>query len=121
MKILYVDDEAINLLLFEKIFQHHFDVSTAISGQDGLSILGSNTNIDLVITDMRMPLMNGLEFIKEAIDQGYHHIPFCILTGFDLNKDIQEYMNKGLIRKYFQKPFDKSTIIDGVNDVIDNH
>lgn len=65
-KILYVDDESINLELFKMNLQNHYDVFTAINGFEGLDILDRNPYIPLIISDMKMPIMNGIEFITKA-------------------------------------------------------
>ena len=66
IKILYVDDEQINLKLFIIGMRKNYDVITAENGLIGLEILAKNEDTKIVVSDMRMPKMNGLEFIKEA-------------------------------------------------------
>ena len=66
VKILYVDDEIINLQLFEINFSKNYNVIIADNGFSGLEILENNPDISVVISDMKMPNMNGLEFIKKA-------------------------------------------------------
>ncbi|HCX99748.1 MAG TPA: two-component system response regulator, partial [Bacteroidales bacterium] len=62
ISVLYVDDEPINLRLFELNFKNAFNVTTALSGFDGLEILKNNPDIPVVVSDMRMPKMDGIEF-----------------------------------------------------------
>ncbi len=102
--ILYVDDEPTNLMLFKFNFQKKYKIFTAFSGKEGLALLHSNPEIVLVISDMRMPEMNGLEFIKLAKDD-FPALIFFLLTGFDFTPEIREAMNIGLIQKYISKPF----------------
>ncbi len=65
--ILYVDDEQTNLVLFEYSFKDLYNVITANSGEEGLLKLKDyKDDIIVVISDMRMPKMNGIEFIIEA-------------------------------------------------------
>ena len=64
--ILYVDDEPINLMLFEACFNDKYTVICAESGQEALDIMEQNPNITAVISDMKMPEMNGIEYIKFA-------------------------------------------------------
>ena len=58
--ILYVDDEDVNLMLFELNFKKKFNVLTALNGEKGLEILKDNNNVEVVISDMKMPGMNGI-------------------------------------------------------------
>jgi response regulator RpfG family c-di-GMP phosphodiesterase len=108
--ILYVDDEEINLFIFERSFEKKFKVVTAHSAKDALNILGGNeTVIDILISDMRMPVMNGIELINKAKE---HHpkIMYYILTGFEFNSDIEEACESNLIKKFFKKPINVQEI-----------
>ena len=107
-KILYVDDEPLNLMLFSRMFNATYDVVTAESGIEGLEILKEN-QMDVVLSDMKMPRMNGLEFIEKAKVQ-YPGILYYILTGFEITREIKAALNENLIDKYFQKPFDMHEI-----------
>ncbi|MDP4210763.1 MAG: response regulator [Bacteroidota bacterium] len=109
IKILYVDDEPLNLMLFKSIFAKKYFVFTAESGMAGLSVLQETPDVDVVISDMRMPKMSGLEFILKAKEL-YPHIYFYILTGYEITPEIRKYLNSGLISRYFQKPFDMKEI-----------
>ncbi len=107
--ILYVDDEPINLMLFRQWFSSKYDVLTAESGIQGLEILQQKPGVKVIISDMRMPGMNGLEFIRKA-RESYPLVVFYILTGFDITREIQESLENGLISGYFQKPFNMKEI-----------
>lgn len=102
--VLYIDDELINLELFELNFSDRFNVVLAESGQRGLEQLEKNTNIKAVITDYKMPEMNGMEFILKAKSL-YPNIKFSILTGYDIFEEIRMAIANGLIEYYFSKPF----------------
>jgi len=114
-KILYVDDEFINLQLFKINFDNKYEVFTAENGITGLEVLDNNPDIVVVISDMKMPLMNGIEFIKKAKEK-YSHIRFYILTGFQITEEIQEALNSKLILKYFSKPFNLNKIDDTLRE-----
>lgn len=102
--ILYVDDEPLNLFLFRQVFENEYNVTTAESGFTGLKIIEKYPNIDVIISDMKIPGMNGLEFIKEAKELR-SDIKYCILTCYDMIPEIENALRSGLIDKYFQKPF----------------
>lgn len=101
--ILYVDDERINLMLLELNFKEKYNVLTSLSGADGLKTLQEHPEISLVISDMKMPEMNGIEFITKAKSK-YPHITFFILTGYQILPEIEDALNSGLILKCFNKP-----------------
>lgn len=113
MKVLYVDDEEINLFLFKASFKNNFDVITAQSAKEALEILESDRGIEKVITDMKMPVMDGLSFVNEAI-KNYPELPYYLLTGFDKTPDIEEAIEKKIIRHYFRKPLDKEEILENI-------
>ncbi len=103
IKVLYVDDEPINLKLFELNFNSTFGVVTASSGFEGIEVLEKDSSITVVVSDMRMPRMDGIEFIAKAKSM-FPHIYFFILTGFDITEEIAEALDSNLINKYFRKP-----------------
>jgi len=116
-KILYVDDEPINLKLFEINFAKKYDVFIANDGFQGLELLDKESGIIVIISDMKMPQMNGIEFIKKAKER-YPDKKYYILTGFEITSEIREALNTGLILKYFSKPFNIKEIDKTINDVI---
>ena len=117
ISLLYVDDEPINLKLFELNVQCTFNVITALSGFEGLEILKNNPDIPIVISDMRMPRMDGLEFIAKAKEQ-FPNIIFYILTGYEINEEISEALNHKLINKYFRKPLNYKEIEKSITEVL---
>lgn len=103
IRILYVDDEVINLILFKFKLEKFYTIFTANDGLNGLQILDRECNINFVFSDFQMPLMNGLEFINEA-KMMYPDIRFFMLTCHDFSDEIDIALKKGLIEKYFKKP-----------------
>ncbi|PJZ86622.1 response regulator [Leptospira harrisiae] len=109
-KLLYVDDEILNLYLFRDYFKNEFDVIVAKSGKEAMEELNENLDVQFVISDMRMPEMSGLEFITEAKNIR-PNITYCILTGYDLTPEIQTAISEKKVARYFSKPFDPTEII----------
>jgi response regulator RpfG family c-di-GMP phosphodiesterase len=114
INLLYVDDESINLELFRMSFRKLFNVYTAESGDKGLEILKNSNGINVVISDMKMPNMSGLEFIRTAYGIN-KSIKFFLLSGYSITQEINESIEKGLVSGYFQKPFIKSDIIHALD------
>lgn len=109
IKLLYVDDEPLNLQLFAFNFRSMFDVKTAESGSEGLEILRNEPDVSVLISDMKMPGMNGIEFVQKAKKQSPDIICF-IMTGFDITDEILYALNEKLIHQYFRKPFDMKEV-----------
>ncbi len=116
-KILYVDDEPMNLMLFEINLRKSYQVVTADNAIQGLELLDKHNDLKVVISDMRMPQMTGMEFIRKA-KKIYPELAYYILTGYDLTEEIQEAINQGLIIKCFQKPFNIKEITDSIEESI---
>lgn len=117
--VLYVDDEDINLLVFEKNFEDKFSIITAPSGEVGLTKLNQHADeIAVVISDMKMPQMNGVEFIKKA-HESFGHIVYFILSGFQYNEEIDEAVKSNLVRQFFTKPMNMAEIESAIKTVVD--
>ena len=108
-KVLYIDDEPINLLIFKTLFEKKYEVITGLSGLDGLELLKKHDDIPVVISDMQMPEMDGIEFIEKA-RQLYPNIKFSILTGYDITPKIKKALEGEVICNYFEKPFNFTDI-----------
>lgn len=108
--ILYVDDEEVNLFLFQRMFESRYRILTAGNAEEALRLIQSNSGeVDAVISDMRMPGIDGLTFIRRA-RQFADEIPYYVLTAFSYDKDIEKAIEDQLIRKAFTKPLDASVI-----------
>lgn len=106
--ILYVDDEPENLTVFKSAFRRHYKVYVANSANEGLHLL-NNENIQLIISDQRMPGMTGVEFLSYTTES-FPDTVRMILTGYsDIDAVIQS-INKGRVYRYISKPWDKNEL-----------
>lgn len=104
INILYVDDEENNLFSFKATFRLKYNVYTALSGDEGIKILKEVPNIEILITDQKMPNMTGVEFL-ESIIPDFPDPMRILLTGYaDLSATI-DAVNKGKIFHYLNKPW----------------
>ena len=112
-RILYVDDEEINLELFKLSFRNHFDIVTAKSAKEGLRIL-KEQQIPLVVTDYKMPEIDGIKFIEE-IKREYPEIVCLIVTGFvDVVISGKEELIFDMILKPWKKEDVRNKILAGL-------
>jgi len=117
--ILTVDNEEDILDVLEGIFSPTYTVSRAICAKDALNILSTET-IQLIISDVVMPEMDGFEFcrlIKSTIE--YSHIPIVLLTGKDELDSKIEGLETGA-DAYIEKPFSVQHLTAQVNSLIAN-
>jgi CheY-like chemotaxis protein len=111
-KILIVDDEKENLRLLERLFRRTHDVFEATSGAEGIKMLELH-DIELIISDQRMPGMTGIEFLKLA-SQLRPNTVRIILTGYTDVNDLVDVINSGVVYKYITKPWVNEDLIQTV-------
>lgn len=116
--ILYVDDEIINLQLFKSIFFLKYDVYLAETAKEGLDVL-EKKNIDLIITDQRMPGMTGIEFLEKVLEKYPDIPPFRLLTsGYSKPESIQKAFDKFNLENFVKKPWDVVELKKAVDDLL---
>ena len=103
INVLYVDDEVQNLNAFKATFRRLFNVYTAESAAEGRKIL-DDANIDVVISDHRMPVTTGIDFLK-SIMPDFPRPVRILLTGYADSNAINEAVDNGYIYKCIQKPW----------------
>jgi two-component system NtrC family sensor kinase len=101
-----VDDEVINLELLQLTFMNEFQVITAESAEEGLRLLALHPEIHVIISDLKMPVMNGLDFIK-VVKQKHPEKVCMLLTAYMESEVMLEGFNKELIFRYIMKPWNK--------------
>ena len=101
-KILFVDDEEINLLNFRMIFQDKYEIVTAPSGEDGLRCFEETSDIGLVISDQRMSGISGTEMLSRIYDIDPDPIR-VLLTAHSQVEYILDAINLGRIYQYILK------------------
>ncbi len=115
--ILVVDDEAIVLKSCERILSSEgFTVDTATNAKNALSLLEKNF-YDLVITDIRMPEMDGIEFMKE-VRRKNPDINLIVITGYPSQESIKEALSLRII-DYLPKPFSPNHLLEVVKSTIE--
>jgi response regulator RpfG family c-di-GMP phosphodiesterase len=105
VRILYVDDEEINLQAFRSTFKKHYDLFLAASAKEARDILTEN-EVDIIITDQRMPVETGLDFF-ESIHKKYPDPIRILLTAYTDMQMVNEAIEKKLIFHYLTKPWDE--------------
>lgn len=106
--ILYVDDEEVNLRIFQRAFKRHYNVFTAESGADAIKILESK-EIDLIMTDQRMPGMTGVELLIKIVPQ-YPNIARMIMTGFSDEDEIIRVDQEVGLDRFLVKPWNQEDL-----------
>ncbi|MER3432561.1 MAG: adenylate cyclase [Leptolyngbya sp. ERB_1_1] len=119
-KLLVVDDEPDNLDLLYRTFYREFRVLRAENGPTALDILDKEGDVAVIISDQRMPMMSGTEFLSLTASK-YPDIIRIILTGYTDVEDLVEAINAGKVFKYVTKPWSDIELRDVVKSAIDTH
>ncbi|MFY0688382.1 MAG: response regulator [Cyclobacteriaceae bacterium] len=115
--ILYVDDEETNLFLFEVLLNQKFNIHSALSAADGFKILDDHPEIKLIITDWKMPQMDGLTFARQ-VKERYSGVKLMMLSAFVKSDEIDSAIQDGILEAYLSKPLNKSDFIQHVNQLV---
>lgn len=117
--VLIVDDEKNYPLILSAVLQDvGYETLTANSGMEALEILNhANADVDLILTDMKMPVMDGIELL-EKIKTINPHLPVMMMTAYGTVEKAVEAMQKGAYN-YILKPFDNEGLIIFVKKAID--
>jgi response regulator RpfG family c-di-GMP phosphodiesterase len=116
-RILFVDDEPQMLSALKRVFRgEQYEVDTASSGAEGITLLAS-TVYDVIISDMRMPEMDGAAFLSEA----YKKQPLSkriLLTGYADHDSTVRAINEGKVHHYLNKPWDNTALRELIDKAI---
>jgi len=116
-KILFVDDEPTVLDGYRRLLGREFDIATASGGQDALTILRKDGPFAVVVADLKMAGMDGVQFLKHV----RHITPNTIrlmLTGHpDLNCAV-DAINESAIFRFLTKPCDKEVLINAISTAL---
>lgn len=112
------DDEIIRMVLNRSLEKSGFNTFVAENGQEGLNCLKSKNDIHLIVTDIMMPIMNGLEMahaIKD--DPNLSHIPLIAMTAGNMSKELNE--NFYPFEMIFEKPIQFQNLLATISEVIE--
>jgi FixJ family two-component response regulator len=113
-KILLVDDEPSVLAGYERTLHLDFEVDTAVSGELGLKALREKGPYAVVISDMRMPVMSGSQFLAKAKEIAPDTVRM-LLTGYTDLSAAMDAVNEGNIFRFLTKPCAKEVLIAALN------
>jgi ActR/RegA family two-component response regulator len=119
-KILFVDDEPTVLAGYKRLLYPEFEVDTAEGAANAFTAMKENGPYAVIISDMRMPVMNGAEFLSEVRKTSPDTVRM-LLTGYtDLNAAI-EAINRGHIFRFLTKPCDADTLSQAITTGIEQY
>ena len=111
-KALVVDDNTEMIIYLKEIFSNFLDCTFAFNGKEALSEI-EEQSFDIIISDVKMPIMNGMEFKNALNEKGASKdIPFIFMTS--VIKDNAKDINLLSFEDYIEKPFKKNEIISRI-------
>lgn len=120
IKILCVDDESNVLSALRRVFiDEDYDILVANSAQEGLSVL-ENEPAQIIISDYRMPGMNGVEFLKEVYRR-WPQTMRIVLSGYADSASIVSAINEGRIYKFVSKPWNDDELKLTVSNAVERY
>ena len=116
--ILIAEDDNINFLLFQKMMQNkNYKIIRAINGQEAVDICLNNPNIDLVLMDIKMPIMTGFEAL-EQIRPIRQNLPIIAQTAYSSSEDKIKIEEAGF-NGYITKPLNRENLFEMINKYLD--
>jgi two-component system chemotaxis response regulator CheY len=117
-RILVIEDDEPLRALLAKIFGKHYEVIVINNGFDAWCWLAEGNRPDLIVSDINMPMLDGLELLENLSNSGlYKDIPVIILTGIKDATKQKECLNLGA-QAFIDKPFEPRMLLDTVNRIL---
>lgn len=121
IRILCVDDEKNVLNAIKRLFlDDDYEILTALSGEEGLKILKEVTPIQIVLSDFRMPGMNGVEFLKEVCRQWPDTVRI-VISGYADVAAIVSAINEGRVYKFIPKPWNEEDLRVTLSNAVERY
>ncbi|GAB4378695.1 MAG: response regulator [Calditrichia bacterium] len=115
--ILFVDDDRNLLEGLKRNLRRNFNLETALGGEEGLEILQKKGPFAVIVSDMRMPKMDGTQFLAQARRISPDSVRILLTGQADIN-DAIAVINKGHIFRFLTKPCPYDVLVNALNDGI---
>ncbi|MGI9490560.1 MAG: GGDEF/EAL domain-containing response regulator [Geminicoccaceae bacterium] len=112
-KVLLVDDVPEQLMAYRRLLRGHFDIVTADGAAAALDLLKQNADIQVIVSDMSMPHMNGIDFFVRAAKLAPKSTRIMLTGNTDMNATI-EAINRGRVFRYLKKPCPREDLIEAI-------
>jgi YesN/AraC family two-component response regulator len=124
-RVMVVDDERDILSILKRGLEskNRFQVDTFMDAESALESLKENSDnyYDLVLTDIRMPKINGFELYRR-IKESNPHMKIVFITAFEINKDeFSKVIPSVDVIDFISKPVSMSTLITKLNSILNNN
>lgn len=115
-KILVVDDSKLIHKMFDMMLRQ-YQLVHALDGREALNVLTAHGDVDLILLDVNMPNMNGLEFLEQIKgDTAFADIPVVMISTEGTEEDTQRGLEAGAVA-YIKKPFRNEEILGMIGEI----
>lgn len=119
-KVLMVDDSQLIHQMYKLVFWKYkgCTLRSAMNGLEALDVLSKESDFDLILLDINMPVMNGLQLMEKLKKEGlYRHIPIIVVSTEGKEEDTMKAMKLGAWG-YLVKPFKSEVLYDLIDKVL---
>jgi response regulator RpfG family c-di-GMP phosphodiesterase len=113
-KVLFVDDEPAVLDGYKRLLHRDFEIETAVGGEQGLASIREHGPYSVVVSDMRMPGMNGAQFLAQIRRKAPDTVRM-LLTGYTDLDAAMAAVNEGNIFRFLTKPCEKEVLVQAIS------
>src|SRR5579864_5628348 len=117
-KVLFVGDEPALLSCYKQVLESKFDIATATSGEEGLTLLSAHGPFAAVVTDMQMTGMDGVQFLKRAREITPNAMRLLLTDYLDLQGAVNA-VNEGCIFRMIMKPCSQASLTETITEAVD--
>ena len=115
--LLIAEDEVNNRVFLEEVFSRtNYTILKVENGKDAVDMCAKNTEIDMVLMDVKMPIMNGLD-ATEIIKKNRPNLPIIALSAFAMESDIKYALSKGC-DSYISKPINRKLLLKTIIEYV---
>lgn len=120
-KILVVDDSSLIHQMYRLVMSRYkCEIIDAMNGQEALDILSQQNDVQLILLDINMPVMNGVQFLEKANQSGLpQRIPVVVISTEGKEEDTIRGLKLGA-RGYLKKPFNPSDLYNLIEKIVPN-
>jgi|GEM_PF-415065 len=118
-RVLYIDDEDINLVNFKHTLAGEYKIFTVHTGEEALSLLEKEGELAVVVADQRMPGISGIDVLFK-VRELYPDTARMVITAFTEVEDMIDAINRGHVFRYIVKPWNEHDLRMSIRNAVEN-
>lgn len=119
-RILLVDDDESVLTCIRRMLEWRFDLDFAVGAQNAMEVLAVRGPFAVIVTDLRMPGMSGIEVLSRAQNLSPHTVGL-LLSGGTNSDETDDATRKGIVFRLIEKPCESAMLIEAIEEALARH